>query len=172
MTHGTNHAYRDGCRCSLCTEAHRVAGELYRQRSRQGVRVHNRRIAVDNPHHPHGTISCYTNDGCGCDACKEAWRLYHADRKRRVATLGAVTVDAERVRRFVLRAQLNGHGSRAIGELAGVASSAVRNIAAGRTKTVRVRTAVRLVRACRRLAAVRSNSPMAATVRKTAFSRA
>lgn len=46
-------------------------------------------IAIDAPRRPdeamHGTISRYTSakHKCRCGACTEAWRLYHANRKRR-----------------------------------------------------------------------------------------
>ena len=37
---------------------------------------------VVQPTH-HGTTGSYTNNGCRCDLCREAWRLYKADYRRR-----------------------------------------------------------------------------------------
>lgn len=173
MEHGANTTYRDGCRCYACAQAHYEAAVAYKQRKAQGIVLRRSRGVIENAKYPHGTVSCYTNDRCGCDDCKRAWREYHADRKARVAQFGAVSVDAERVRRFVLRANLAGHGSAVIALRSGVERSSVKNIAKGQNKTVRLANAVRIVKACRELVTEPPATPQgAAMAKRLAFERA
>lgn len=77
MTHGKAWAYRHGCRCPACTEAHRADHKARRARF----------AARPQEDKPHGTMSAYTNWGCRCGECKAAYRqknaLYKARRKRR-----------------------------------------------------------------------------------------
>lgn len=84
-THGgSGTLYNQGCRCELCTEAHRVRMMLS-NRTRFNERI---RGANGDWYAPrastHGTSSTYTNWGCRCDPCRaeaavrnRAWRDAH-----------------------------------------------------------------------------------------------
>lgn len=67
IKHGTQGGYTNrGCRCDLCTEANRLAGE--RQRRRNGARPMGEYLA-DVTHHG---WSRYKKGGCRCAICKAA----------------------------------------------------------------------------------------------------
>lgn len=57
--HGRATDYNEGCRCAVCTEAHRVRMAEVRQSRLE------RREDI-----PHGTESGYVNWGCRCGACR------------------------------------------------------------------------------------------------------
>lgn len=68
---GTGSRYEQGCRCDVCTDAHRT-----RVRKRRYARMENREVvdgrlvAVDAP--SHGKASTYKNWGCRCAPCTDA----------------------------------------------------------------------------------------------------
>lgn len=74
-THGIRSTYVYGCRCEECTEAHRV---YCAQRRWSGV-------LADKPDDPrHGTPSGYTNYGCRCLACRQAYVPINAATKAQI----------------------------------------------------------------------------------------
>jgi hypothetical protein len=71
--------YVGGCRCEVCTEAHRVYMAEVRER------LHERPI----PRGSHGTKSTYNDWGCRCRRCTEAHCLYCKEYRESVkAALG------------------------------------------------------------------------------------
>jgi hypothetical protein len=38
------------------------------------------------PKHARGTVNGYSNHGCRCPRCREAWRVYQAARREAVAS--------------------------------------------------------------------------------------
>lgn len=78
-THGTPGAYKRGCSCALCVEAHRLDHAAVPRRWRAG------RL---NP--THGKASTYKSYGCRCRACTKANAAeYHAYMERRLARSAA-----------------------------------------------------------------------------------
>ena len=88
---------------------------------------------------PHGTRSRYV-DGCRCDRCREANRLYYHQRKRH----GTDLIDAGEARRIIQRLRNRGVGIRRLAHLTGLRRSTLQNIAAGRTRRVHPDTLRRL----------------------------
>lgn len=73
MRHGAS-AYRqiDGCRCDVCTEAHRVLQNA-ESASRRARRVlTNGRLVAPVPPERHGRYTTYRNWGCQCQPCVKA----------------------------------------------------------------------------------------------------
>jgi len=73
MTHGTQYAYRQGCRCPRCRKASREARARYRAGIRPGV---EKGLQV------HGKNG-YSKHGCRCDICTEANRQSARDHYHR-----------------------------------------------------------------------------------------
>lgn len=167
--HGTNTAYRDGCRCYACAAAHSAAGAAYKQRVAQGIRLHHPRSIATDPKHPHGTLSCYTNDRCGCEPCRTAWRDYHAERKARLAQTGTITVDAAPVRAAIIRAGLSGYGCASVARRAGVSVSAVKIIRRGDTALTRLSNATAILDACAELCRHPATGASAQNARRRAW---
>lgn len=70
---GSGRRYEDGCRCPVCTEAHRVRITRRRNERRAGrVLVDGRLVAWQAPEH--GRRSTYSNWGCRCVLCALAWK--------------------------------------------------------------------------------------------------
>jgi transcriptional regulator with XRE-family HTH domain len=73
-----------------------------------------------------GTRSRYNAEGCRCAECTEAQRVYHADRRRKVAyKTWNPWVDAEAARRHVKELRAAGLGRTRIADLAGLDHSVV-----------------------------------------------
>jgi hypothetical protein len=70
--HGTRSMYDDGCGCQICCDANAE----YARRLRERLRI--RPI----PEGAHGKPSTYRNWSCRCDACRQAWSQYLAERRR------------------------------------------------------------------------------------------
>lgn len=156
MNHGTDTRYWTGCRCFRCAVAHSRAQADYRRRKAAGLvtpRDRRSREPKAETASPHGTVSCYTNDGCGCAECLAAWRERQRRYRERAMRTGRTTVDAAPVRTLVLRAQLSGYGSPRIARGAGVSAGAVKLIARGVTKRVGHDNARRIAAAGRALIA-------------------
>lgn len=171
---GTNTAYRDGCRCLACGLAHSRANHDYESRKAAGVRLRRDRspVPIESARYPHGTVSCYTTDRCGCPECREAWRNYHAESRARLATERFLMVPAIVVRAWVLRAGLRGYGKTRIARECAVDRQTVGNLASGRTKMVRSPTALKIVAGCRRiLAGPPISGPVAGKAKRRAFER-
>jgi transcriptional regulator with XRE-family HTH domain len=79
-----------------------------------------------------GTRSRYNRKNCHCGDCREAQRVYHADRSRKVA-YGRWNpyVDAEPARQHVKELVAAGLGRRRIAELAGLDPSVIRRLEYG-----------------------------------------
>lgn len=86
VAHGTPSTYGNwGCQCRPCTEAQRVAMAAARERRRsRRVTDDQGRLVTRVPDVRHGSDSTYTNWGCQCAPCTEAWRATAAyERERR-----------------------------------------------------------------------------------------
>lgn len=82
-----------------------------------------------------GTRSRYNFAGCRCAECTEAQRVYHADRRRKVAyKRWNPWVDAEPARQHVKALQAAGLGRARIGELAGMDQCAIWRLEHGNPK--------------------------------------
>ena len=68
----------------------------------------------------HGTRARYTIDGCRCDDCREATRLYELERRNDLAPR---LVSAEPARRHLRELQARGMGFKRVADLAGISSS-------------------------------------------------
>lgn len=71
--HGRESGYNSGCRCTPCTEAHRLRGINERQRRRE-LTAANGGVA---PTDKHGAAT-RENWGCNCAVCIEGKRLANA----------------------------------------------------------------------------------------------
>ncbi len=79
VPHGTGSRYSyHGCRCELCTEAHRNRAAETRRKRRAAV-------AAGTTPVPHGTANGYQNYYCRCDDCREAERVWQRQRRGRAA---------------------------------------------------------------------------------------
>lgn len=88
-THGgSGSRYNAGCRCAVCTEAHRVRIGRRREQRRAGrvpvdgrmtatgrILVDGRVVIQDAPEH--GRCSTYSNWSCRCAPCTDAWSGYY-----------------------------------------------------------------------------------------------
>lgn len=164
VKHGADTAYSDGCRCLPCRLAHCKAHEDYSTRKAAGISKPKRVGSVENPRHPHGTISCYTNDRCGCPECRKAWRVYMRGRRVRLKTVAALLIDAEPSRSLILRVNMSGYGCNIIARLARV--STIKGIAAGNQARVRQTTAERIAAVCGRLLQLPQRNTHAASLSK------
>lgn len=82
-----------------------------------------------------GTRSRYNQKDCRCEDCTEAQRVYHADRRRKVAyKQWNPWVDAEPARLHLQELQAIGLGRRRISELTGLDPSTIRRIQHGRAQ--------------------------------------
>lgn len=82
-----------------------------------------------------GTRSRYNMELCRCAECTEAQRVYHADRRRKVAyKQWNPWVDAEPARQHVKALQAAGLGRARIGELAGMDQAAIWRLENGNPK--------------------------------------
>jgi transcriptional regulator with XRE-family HTH domain len=82
-----------------------------------------------------GTRARYNFEDCRCAPCTEAQRIYHADRRRKVAyKTWDPWVDAEPARQHVKALQAAGLGRSRIGELAGMDQCAIWRIEHGNPK--------------------------------------
>jgi hypothetical protein len=82
---GSGGRYSRGCRCLLCTEAHRKRSKRRRaERYAQRVWQDGRMVAVA-PGLVHGSVNTNRNWGCKCEPCYQAHLAQMADytRKRR-----------------------------------------------------------------------------------------
>jgi hypothetical protein len=81
MTHGTPSGYNSGCRCTACSEAHRIYCRQARARMAE-------RAAAGDAIVPHGLFG-YTNWRCRCEICTEAkkehCRAYYASKRQQGA---------------------------------------------------------------------------------------
>lgn len=64
--HGGFHYSNDGCRCDICTAAHRENVRKARYRRAE-------RLKADPTLAPHGRATTYGNWMCRCDPCTKAW---------------------------------------------------------------------------------------------------
>lgn len=73
--HGKYSTYTNQrCRCDECREAARVRMGSYRKaRFATRVMVNGRLVAPGLPKGSHGKEGTYTNHGCRCPRCTEAW---------------------------------------------------------------------------------------------------
>lgn len=90
--HGTIYGYRCGCRCEKCSEA----GRLYRKRyemtdngraKNKSAQIRSKAkvfqsLKADPNDKRHGTVYGY-GCGCRCGRCKEAWKNYHRNHRRK-----------------------------------------------------------------------------------------
>lgn len=84
IEHGTRAGYLHRCKCEACLEAGRLYQREYdRKRHEQSPRVNGEPAATLThawPRLTHGNRSTY-NRGCPCDDCREANRIYAAERE-------------------------------------------------------------------------------------------
>lgn len=66
--HGASGYRNYGCKCNICTDAHRERHKTERE-SRK------RRLEADPSLAPHGEKNTYLNWGCRCKECKSAWSI-------------------------------------------------------------------------------------------------
>lgn len=85
---------------------------------------------------PHGTVTRYINQGCRCDPCRTAKAVYEGNRLRgkRVHQF----ISAAPARKHVRFLLTNGWGSKTLGERVGVSRHTILNLAAGKTRTIKV----------------------------------
>lgn len=94
-------------------------------------------------HREHGTRAKYTIDGCRCDDCRDASRLYELERRN---ALTPRLVSAEPARRHVLDLMAQGLGFKRVGQLAGLSTSTMTALIYGKpgrppTKRIKPSTA-------------------------------
>lgn len=94
-------------------------------------------------HREHGTRAKYTIDGCRCDDCREASRLYELERRN---SLTPRLVSAEPARRHVRELMAQGLGFKRVGQLAGLSTSTMTALLYGKpgrppTKRIKPSTA-------------------------------
>lgn len=83
--------------------------------------------------HEHGTRTMYTKHKCRGTACREASRVYEANRRRqRAYGIEADRVDAQPVRDHVEYLRDNGVSYKALSEASGVGKSTIQNMLFGR----------------------------------------
>lgn len=107
---------------------------------------------IENPaalaaRHPHGTRVRYVAGRCRCQPCRTANTAYAKSReaaKRRGET--NEIVDAAPVRAHLARLSAAGVGRRTVADISGVPPSTVGEIAQGRQKNLRARTAAAIMR--------------------------
>ncbi len=66
------------CACEVCETKRKARNTEYMRRWRA------RRRESTPPPDAHGRLSTYINWGCRCDACLEAHRSYHRERRRKL----------------------------------------------------------------------------------------
>ena len=99
----------------------------------------------------HGTRAKYVGDGCRCDACRTANRLYERRRMRHQieAEWGArppLLTDAEPARRHLLELSSDGIGLRRVAAVSGPGRTPLQRIRSGEIKRVHQRTAAAILR--------------------------
>nr|BAE45060.1 hypothetical protein [Terrabacter sp. DBF63] len=104
----------------------------------------DRSMSMAHRHSPdctieHGTWRCYVDHGCRRVECREAWRVYGADRNRRIA-YGRLAVDhyvtGAHARAHIEHLRSSGLSIRAIARESGIAPVTIRRVIAGhRTRT-------------------------------------
>lgn len=79
VSHGTEYAYQQGCRCDPCRSFHSTYHAAWRRRAR--VRLAQGEVTVQ-----HGTNYAYCTYGCRCRHCSEVRAAYVREyRSRRTA---------------------------------------------------------------------------------------
>lgn len=73
-THGTRATYVTGCRCLPCTRANRKYSRDRRQKNMENRELVDGRWITLAPNAKHGSYSTYTNRGCQCEPCMNAYK--------------------------------------------------------------------------------------------------
>jgi hypothetical protein len=94
---------------------------------------------------PHGVRARYTS-GCRCEECRAANRVYARKRaKENQRGNGNGLVDAEIVRKHLLRLSYRGIGKRAVHDASDVSLTSIEKVRSGKRKTIRAYTAKKLL---------------------------
>jgi hypothetical protein len=109
------------------------------------MRTDKKDCACRNARHRHGTWHAYATDNCGCPPCREAWRRYCAQlRKRRYLCGGSMLTDPCGVSRRLQALAVNGWGSVDVARELGCTKFVVEQWRAGATPRVTHRTHARI----------------------------
>ncbi|WP_026470340.1 hypothetical protein [Alkanindiges illinoisensis] len=91
IKHGTETAYRYGCRCEICINAHNQQTINFQKKARNHFAETGEFLSTKTKH---GTYSSYVNYGCRCELCTEA------NRKQNKKTLNKIRTGYSKTGRF------------------------------------------------------------------------